>query len=183
MNYDQLELDVLGRLAPLQLAGVDVVLLPETEAEYKRPITRSRVTIVYKESTFPEITQHRSMGYVIQEEVCQVEVIIWSRKLRGSHGIHVIAREVMRLLVGFEPTDCMKMYLVKNAYHMKDGELWSYSAIFATHTQVVEDYTAPSTPLLQAVMFNLWAGQVPGVIGLPNGTALVLPTNQMIIPN
>lgn len=183
MNYDQLELDILARLAPLQTAGVDVVLLPETDADYKRPLTRSRVTIVYKESIFPEVTQQRSLGFVSQEEVCHVEVIVWSRKLRGSNSIHAISREVIRLLVGFEPTDGMKMYLVKNAYHMKDGELWSYSAVFATHTQVVEDYTAPTTPLLQTVLFNVWVGQIPGVIGLPNGTALVLPTNQMLIPN
>jgi hypothetical protein len=75
------------------------------------------------------------------------------------------------------------MYMISNKFHQKDKDVWSYSITMECQTMIIEDFVEVSAPLLQSVAFNLWAGQIPGVIGLPNGTALVLPTNQMIIPN
>lgn len=180
MNYSEFELDIVGRLSALQAAGVNVVPLPETESAYDAPYNRPRVTVAYTESSFDPVI---STAQVTQEEKVRCAVIVESRKLRGSLGVHAVAQEIQRLLVGFRPQNCSRLYPVGNKFHQKDKDVWSYSMTFECRNRVVEDYTEPTAPLLQTVMFNVWAGQIPGVIGLPNGTALVLPTNQMFIPN
>jgi len=137
--YSQIEDEIVTRLSPMTTGGgVDVVQLPETPAEFEKPLLAGRVTVAYKSSTYGDI---RSLGCITQDEKIQFEIIVQSRLLRTSNGIHTMIEAVKRLVVGFQPTDCSKIYLVQNGYMSRDNDsaLWNYSMVFETKYLLVED--------------------------------------------
>lgn len=164
--YSDIEAEVVAHLADtLTAIQVDVVPLPEFQAEFARPFLNGRVTVVYKGSEFGD---HRDIGMVVQDEKIQIEVVIVCKKLRGASGIHGITELVKRKLLGFSPTDCNKMRLIKNGYHDYDKEsaLWSYSMIFETNYRLVEAAEYDTGPILQQALFEYNAEQ-PAIPATP----------------
>ncbi len=137
MNYEQLEADIVTRLStPLNTAGFDVVPLPEVEAEYTQPIEKGKVTVAYKESSFPGGV--KSTSEIVQEEQITVELFLQCMKLRGAAGIYNLIRLVKARLVGFRPTHCNKLYLVKTGFVEKVDNLWTYTMHVQCMSMVVE---------------------------------------------
>jgi hypothetical protein len=151
--YSDIEQEIVTRLQPLTNGGgVDVVPLPQVEAEFIRPLNAGRVTVAYKSSEFPGI---RSTFEIVQDELLQFELVVQARLLRGNAGLHKIVEAVKRTLLGFMPTDCSKMYLVKNGFTSRDPEqnIWTYSMIFETKYVLVEDAEEETGPTLQGLEF------------------------------
>jgi hypothetical protein len=116
--YSDIESLIVSRLQPMTNGGgVDVLILPEVEDEFQRPFGAGRVTVAYKSSDFPAL---KSTFEIVQDELLHFEVVVQARKLRGSNGVHAMVEAIKRLLVGFRPTDCSKMYLVKNGFTSRD---------------------------------------------------------------
>lgn len=136
--YSDIEQEIVNKLQPLVTAGIDVVPLPQVEAEFQRPFQHGRVTVVYKGSTFDN---HLSTHHVVQDERLQFEIVVVCRRLRGDTGVHGIVEVIKRTLLGFAPTDCSKMRVIKNSYqeYQKEAALWGYSIIFETVYRLVED--------------------------------------------
>jgi hypothetical protein len=152
--YSDIESQIVTRLQPLTNGGgVDVVQLPQVQAEFERPLNAGRVTIAYKSSEFPSI---RSTHEIVQDEHLQFEVIVQCRLLRGNAGLHKIVETTKRLLLGFRPTDCSKMYLVKHGFtsHDNEGAIWTYSMIFETKYVLVEDAQEETGPNLEEILFE-----------------------------
>lgn len=136
--YSDIEQEIVNKLQPLVTAGIDVVPLPQVEAEFQRPFQNGRVTVVYKGSTFDD---HLNTHHVVQDERLQFEIVVVCRRLRGETGVHGIVEVIKRTLLGFAPTDCSKMKVIKNSYqeYQKEAALWGYSIIFETVYRLVED--------------------------------------------
>jgi hypothetical protein len=159
--YENIELEIVSHLNGLvnndpdngDVLMFDVVALPQLQADYQRPFQHVRVTVAYKSSDFGEI---KSTHHITQPEKIQIEVIIQSRFLRGVTGIHKFTDIVKRRLVGFRPTDCTKMYLVKNGFsdYNNESALWSYSLLFETTYTIVEDGEFELGPLFTQALFE-----------------------------
>lgn len=163
--YSQIEQEIVVRLADLATANIDVLQLPEVQAEYERPFQNARVTVAYKSSEFGDI---KNAHHIVQDEKLQFELIIVCRKLRGAAGLHSVTEMVKRSLLGFMPTDCSKMRLAKNGFtdFQAESALWAYSMIFETTYRLVEAGEFELGPQLQQAFFE-YNEEQPSVPALP----------------
>ncbi len=137
--YEEIESEIADRLAAVIGAGIDVTVLPERQADYSRPFVNGQVTVCYHSSKYAEPNSTAQMS---QYEDISFILAIQSRTLRGDKGIYEIASKCRRYLIGFEPTNCHRMWAKE--FGLQDGKiednLWTYYAIFCTRTLAVEDY-------------------------------------------
>ena len=164
--YSQIEQEIVDRLAPLTAQDtLDVLALPENQADYERPFLHGRITVAYKSSDFGAI---RSTNEIVQDEKIQIEVIIQARKLKGSTGLHSITEAVKRRLLGFDPTDCSKLYLVNNTFKEfnNDSALWLYSMVFECRYTLVENAEYGTEQVLEQINFE-YNEEVPSIPAIP----------------
>ena len=164
--YSQIEQEIVDHLQPLTTANtIDVVSLPEFQADFERPFLHGRVTVAYKSSEFGPI---KGSDYVIQDEMIQVEVIVQARLLKGNTGLHSITEAIKRRLLGFPPTDCTKLFLVKNAFRELNNEtaLWTYSMVFQCRYTLVEDGEYGTEPGLSQINFE-YNEELPSIPAVP----------------
>jgi hypothetical protein len=164
--YSDIESQIVSRLQPMTNGGgVDVLILPEVEDEFQRPFGAGRVTVAYKSSDFPAI---KSTHEIVQDELLHFEVVVQARKLRSPNGVHAMVEAIKKLLVGFRPTDCSKMYLVKNGFTSRDPEtaVWTYSMIFETKYLLVEDGQDETGPKLEILEF-IYNDEFPAIPTVP----------------
>lgn len=168
MNYEQLESDIVNRLAPFAAVGVNVRKTPEVENERVRPEpTNAQFTVMYAGSEY-ENTQ--STAQVSQYETVFVAVLIECNLLRGNIGIYNLTSVLKKALIGFKPTNCHRLQAVK--HHMlgtpeavKKDNVWQFQAVFKTTTLTVEDYTEDLSVLLKKVT----------LIDIPDGETTIIP--------
>ena len=149
--YSQIESEIVAHMADFASANIDVVQLPEVQADFERPFLNGRITVAYKSSEFGDV---RNTHHIVQDEKLSFELVIVCRKLRGASGLHSVTEMVKRKLLGFAPTDCSKMRLIKYGYtdYDKESALWAYSMIFETTYRLVEEAEYDlGTPLEQAL--------------------------------
>lgn len=156
MNYEQAEQDILTRLTPFVTAGaIDMVLIPQNQADFKRPFQKGKITICYKGSKWGD---PRSTAQISQEEEVMFQIEIQSRTLRGDRGIYLMKKALNQALIGFAPTDCDRMYAKESgmtsvAETLNDG-VWTYSLIVACKTISVEDYEEDLSVILRRITNN-----------------------------
>ena len=136
MNYETLEAVIVARLQGL--AGIEVIPLPENDNDFKTPYTDAKVTVAYNSSTF-ELSE--DSFFVSQPEVIIMQLVFWSRRLRGSTGIYQIINAVQSNLQGWEPaagTDkCKKIELGHIKFESHVDDLWTYSQFITTETMKI----------------------------------------------
>ncbi len=143
MFIEKLEIDTVKRLKDKVGNGIDVEVMPETEAAFTRPFSTGRLSVCYKQSDFDK---PRSTAEISQDEEQTIEVIIQARTLRKTHGIYDLAERTRKALVGFIPTNCRRMYAVSFKFENRENNLWVYVYTFATKSTIVEvevPYTEP----------------------------------------
>lgn len=118
MNYEQLETDIVTRLSPLLPENSEVMKLPETDDDLRgKPFIGGRITVMYSGSDYGDPGGNnftRSTAQVVQLETVMVDVVIQSRFLRsGDDSLHKLIRLVKRSLIGYQPTDCDRLYMRK----------------------------------------------------------------------
>ena len=148
MFIEQTEKDIAKRLESKVGTGILVEVLPEREADFRRPFEKGRLSVCYKQS---EIEKPRSTNEISQDAEYTVEVVIQSRALRGVHGIYDLADRTERALVGFRTKNGRKMYGVSFKFEMKDDNLWAYIYTFAFKSTIVELPDEVKEPLLDEV--------------------------------
>lgn len=164
--YSDIEAEIVSHLSVIENGGgVDVVQLPSTQEEFARPFAIGRVTVAYKSSDFGD---PKSPYEIAQDEAIHIEIVIQSRGLRGATGLHAITEAVKRRVLGFRPTDCSKMFLIKNGFteHNPDTGLWAYSMVFQTKYVLVEDKEYNTEPALENVIFE-YNEQNPSIPPIP----------------
>lgn len=154
MNYENLEIEIVNRLAPFLSVGVTVESLPELEVDRSRPLpTKARFTVIYAGS---EYGSSLSTAQISQEEKIFVQVLIESTFLRGTLGVYNLASILKKALTGFKPSGCRRIQVTK--HHTIGGEeaqkinnMWNYNVIFQTTALHVEDFTEDLTLLLEKI--------------------------------
>lgn len=164
MSYDLIEDAIVARLLTPAQTVYEAKPIPEVEAEQTKTLNKPIVTVAYNSSEF---APGKETFAIVQEEKIHIEVIVSAMRLRGASGLHQVAADVKRRLLGFRPLDLEKMRLTKNAFTKYDqpSAVWSYSMIFVTTAVVVEEVEADSGPLLTDPSFSYNNGTP--ISGLP----------------
>lgn len=154
MNYENLEIEIVNRLAPFLSVGVTVESLPELEVDRSRPLpTKARFTVIYAGS---EYGSSLSTAQISQEEKIFIQVLIESTFLRGNLGVYNLASVLKKALTGFKPSGCRRIQVTK--HHTIGGEnaekinnMWNYNVIFQTTALHVEDFEEDLTLILEKI--------------------------------
>lgn len=157
MNYELVEQQIADRLTTKLGINFEVAVLPETEEEYKVAFGKSRATVSYKASDFATEDRaskaaSRGLGaFVTQEEHVIFEITLQSKKLRGAVGLYAMLEKVKRALVGYTPTDCQKMQILKFGFIERIENIFTYHMLMSTTTTVVEEEDAQNLPLITEI--------------------------------
>lgn len=154
MNYENLEIEIVNRLAPFLSVGITVESLPELEVDRSRPLpTKAKFTVIYAGS---EYGSSLSTAQISQEEKIFIQILIESTFLRGTLGVYNLASILKKALTGFKPSGCRRIQVTK--HHTIGGEeaqkinnMWNYNVIFQTTALHVEDFTEDLTLLLEKI--------------------------------
>lgn len=155
--YEDIENSIVTQLAPLVSASLDVVPLPENEAAYVKPNSKNRITVMYRNSKFGDSNNPVvSTGVVAQDEDVFIEVVIESRKLRGSSGVYALWDALKILLLGFTPFDCDRLRLVDFGIEPKEkkDQTWTYVGCFYCTRLEVEKEIENAYPLIKEINFD-----------------------------
>ena len=162
LNYEAFQNDIVARLGGLNTPTqiVDIVPLPETEAEYKATTyLRPRITVCYTGSDYTGSGTNPStfdIGDVEQEEWVGFQLIIESKILYGASGIYGILQKTRELLLGYSPTNCDKIHFKRSQVQRpeteegktKSGFLFILEAVVKTYA-IETDVPNTAPPLTQ----------------------------------
>lgn len=152
MNYEQAEQDIVECLLPFVNAGIQIQKLPETQADFKRPFDKAKITIGYKGSKWEK---PMSTGHMSQDEEVMFEFSIQSRTLRANLGVYLVKSLIIKALVGFAPTDCDKMYCKESgmtgAKEVFEDGVWTYTLVMCCRNVSVEDFEEDLTAILHKI--------------------------------
>jgi hypothetical protein len=168
MNYEQLENDIVTRLAPFAAAGVSVIKMPELETERSLPEPqKAQFTVMYAGSEYENVN---STAQVSQMETVFVAVLIESNLLRGPKGVYNLLSVLKTALIGFKPANCHRLQAVKHhtlgsPEAVRKDNTWQYQAVFKTTTLTVEAFTEDLSVLLKKIT----------LIDVPDGEIIVIP--------
>lgn len=110
MNYESIESQIVARLsANTDLTAIaDVEALPDSVDNYKTPVQKGLVTVVFLGEKYDS---NQSVGQVSQHTTITFNVSIQARLMRGIKGVYAISELVKKTLIGFAPADCGKLSL------------------------------------------------------------------------
>lgn len=160
MIYEDLEAAIVARLAPLAADfGIEVLALPENQAQYVKPFEKARVTVNWKMSQFNggrygSQLPTKSVDHAVQQEDLEVEVVIQSRFLRGESGTYAIMEAIRRKLIGFQPLSLDPMKLIEIKPDSYTDNLWMHVMTFGTKALSIDELDQTNEPLLDDVSFD-----------------------------
>lgn len=137
------------------LANVDIIVLPDNEADYNLPYSKSKITVAYVGSRFGMIKQ---LVGVSQDEMQLYEIVIQSRSTRGEIGAYELLDYCKKKLLGFAPLSSKKMYVESSADEMirlmkREKGIFTYSFQVVVETVFVQQLNEPEfdgPPLVKA---------------------------------
>lgn len=159
MKYEDIEDAIKDRLVTKLGSTVEVIVMPEFQAQNVRAFNKPRLTVAYAHSMFGEGRYGDklptiSVDGVVQEENIQIKVMVEAKKLRGAEGIYQNLVAVRQALIGFEPLGLDKLKAVEAKFDEFTENLWSYQLIFGTKGYIIEDLPVMDEPLITEVNFD-----------------------------
>lgn len=112
-----------------------VFKLPEAQNQYQIGVPNEVVYVIYHGSTAsPSI----STNTIAQPRKISFSVDIYSRSLYDQNGLSNIRDIVEQALIGFKPTNCQRLYLIKDEFTITDDKIWAHVIQFECETLVVQ---------------------------------------------
>jgi hypothetical protein len=154
MNTTAIVASIINRLAPLKDAGYEVERMPEKQSEYSRPFEKGRVTIYYNGSTFLPVN---STSQSNQTRKVNFALELRTRTMYNDlNGIHTLRSSIERLLTGFKPLNCSRLYLLKDEPGKFEENDWVHLMEFETTTLLVMAFSDEEADgaLLNPILFS-----------------------------
>lgn len=153
MDFTIQEDDIVARLAPLAVNGVQVIPMPESVAAFQRDFEEARITVAFNDLTSPDTL---STSKIVQLGMLSFMVVIQANKLRGETGVYKLYDRTSKLMAGFQPTNCEQ--LKSKSFHLisDEGDLFTFAAMFECEAMNVEDWIDPSdtAPVITRITIN-----------------------------
>ena len=109
--------------------------LPEAQNQYQIAVPNENVWVVYKGSTADPSS---STNQILQERKVSFAIEIYSRSLYDANGVIAIRDVVEQVLIGFKPTNCQRLYLIKDELTITEDRIWAHVLQFECKTVLVQ---------------------------------------------
>lgn len=150
MFFELTETDIKNKLTADLGVNIEVEILPESQAAYKRALQKPKVDICYQKSTYqnPRIPHN-----IIQDEVMSFEIVITAKLRRGTNGIYDVFEKVRRSIIGFTPRHCRQIYAKSFGLERYEDNLWHFSFVVECESTLVENFTEYAGPNITEINF------------------------------
>lgn len=160
MRIENIEDDIKTRLAAQDWAAnggsegqVKIIILPETDLDNERKsFKRGRLIVGFKNVEFEKT---KSVSQVYQDGDVEVTITIESTKLRGEYSIYDFYNKVRKALLGYDPTDCGKMWMRSFGFVDYEAGIFVYEMCLAAPTAIVEDASPQTGPSITSINTNV----------------------------
>ena len=143
MDYGVLEVEIAGHLnihlnkgVDIEEEKVDCQAIPEAEIDYKKHYIKNKVTVAFSEEKADPTNSTFAIGQAV---TVTFSILIESKLLRSAKGIYPLAERIKKILVGFRPTDCAKMWYTTQQFVDNERDIFKHVLEFQTKTFRVED--------------------------------------------
>jgi hypothetical protein len=135
VDYTALENSIVTRLSPLSLVGIEVLPLPEADADVVNPFDKGKITVAYLSSDFD---QSVTTDCVAQPEKITFQLVVQSRTLRGTTGIYPVLTAIKSLVLGWKTATTDKIQFSKAQYDAHENGVWTYHINVTTENLAIE---------------------------------------------
>ncbi len=164
MIFAEIEQAIAAQLAPLRELGIATRAMPNKPAEWGMN-ENGIITLKWEKD---DCKPPDSMGRLSQQVLMTWELDIRLRNLRDANGAWIVMQEVTRLLLGFRPPHCDKLYLKSREFVGELEGIWVLEVIFVAPTWVIEaessDSENPEVPLSAVFFVDSYGGLEVGTV-------------------
>lgn len=144
IDLSSIEADIVARLttylqADITAGNVEVELLPDQAAPFKRPVQKKgRISVCYLSAKFDK---NKAMGSVVQDRFNLFGVFCSSKTRLGAFGVNDLAAKVMLILLGYAPRQHERLIAEKSELYMRevDTAIWFERLEFTARSMAVEE--------------------------------------------
>lgn len=138
MNIYPIQQSIVTKLASdLAVASSDFVAkdLPDSQNDYDVAVKKPIAYVIYAGSqAIPSMTAN----VIAQKRNLHFNIEFHSRKLYGNQGLFLVRDVLEQSLIGFKPTNCQRMYLLKDDISKTDEGIWVHVFQLECETMLVQ---------------------------------------------
>lgn len=143
IDSQALEKAIADRLAlAFKDTGIEVALLPDTEADIGRLQGKGRIFVSYQSADFEDRTlsgTQNGYGSSSQTQSVEVQFYIEARKRRGDGGVLDLMDSCKLVLAGFRPLpNAGKLYPTSEGFFAREENTWAFVLTMRCACQFVE---------------------------------------------
>jgi len=133
MNITNIENEIINILGN---TGIEVKGYPDVPENYT-VVSDSAILVKYDGSTYSD---PQSTGVVTQERTIKFNIMLFFKVSKNSkyQTVYDLVEDVRQLLLGYEPAQCSKLYMISDELVDYTQKMWVYSITVATKTVVFE---------------------------------------------
>lgn len=141
------------------LPEVGVELFPDNPAAYRFIHPHAVILIQLQSGEFKAL---EDIGTVVQERQLFIHFTVMARSLHNDFGALAVLDSLRLAVVGFEPTDCTPIHLLKEQFVSEEAGTWMYALTARTETMQIEAVAEPDLPrFIQALVRQSGAPKAP----------------------
>ena len=154
MDFEGIENEIIEALDDLSNDKIEVIPMPESEADFVRDFEDARITVAFNglKSDNPV-----TMREVAQDDRHTVAIVIQSRRLRGDSGAYSLYKRIRAKIAGFSCTGCEPFISRSFDLISDENDLFTWLALFeCSEMQVPEtDYEPQLIPVIKQIETNV----------------------------
>jgi len=153
MNIEAIEQEIVDHLQAVFTESATVykaLVMPDSVIDYAKAVPTAVAYVVYTGSTSPGV---RNTNPITQDRKPQFSVECLGRSRRGEGGLLILMDLVEKALIGFRPSSCDRMYLVKDDADRGTDGLWVHVYGFECKAMLVQD--SLSEPIVVPALSDL----------------------------
>jgi hypothetical protein len=139
MNIEVIQDSIVAQIQASFTAGslaFTAQRLPESDAEYKKAVQSPICFVAYTGSTSPGV---KNTNPTSQDRKLQFSIQVIGLLLYNANGLHNAGDYVEKSIIGFRPTNCDRIYLVKDESTRGEDKLWTREFQVEAMTVLVQD--------------------------------------------
>lgn len=127
MDFEALEDEIIEALDDIANDKVEVIPMPESEADFDRDFEDARITVAFNGLKSDDPV---TMREIAQDDRQTVGIVIQSRRLRGEFGAYNLYKRIRATLSGFSCTGCEPFVSRSFDLISDENDLFTWLALF-----------------------------------------------------
>lgn len=154
MDFEALENEVIDQLDDLANDKIEVIPMPESEADFARSFEDARITVAFNGLKSGDPV---TMREVAQDDRYTLAIVVQGRKLRGPDGVYDLYKRIRLKIAGFSCSGCDPFISRSFDLISDENDLFTWLALFECKEMVVSSVEIEPTliPVIKKIETNI----------------------------